>query len=956
MSTPAVVTPKKYVRARPILSPLAATPQRKNFSSQEASDTADGLQLQRLVILYCTLIDACLVPSSALELHLLIRLLTVADANVTIDATPLPALASVLQSADHCVAFAAASLRKMSDLLCGLGPVLFPDLVRCPPFCKHVPDLAEKFALLLNTYSTASQIASISVDHTALLTLPFKEDRDSRHNYRTREESMAYKNREESRDAFLYQLRAFLHVKGTMVDAAQANRAIQKIRQSSRVVVDGLIDSNLSWFAEFFCDMLQQIGHVPIQETDADLLRIIDKEKLQKLHRRFSSKATNADRSMKTLAQDPKREAASPLVAAQQHFPGHQEFFFLFIVSADSYKFAMRLRALLIAKLRDLAASNKSPMSEKVIMDSRVFARFLGVLAFSPNWQSSRDSVKTLLASESLDGLLQLSASGLSVATYVDDAIRNKRRVLTVAWVLELLKMARWDVTIVHSRQYRDLLASLRLIQVGCIGCMDVMDPLQNDEFVRQCLEFFFSESVGMTQTMKVQVAATVLLPVANQSAAESSLSESIVMTISSGALLSSNPHIEELASLISDLAQKDPFLLRSPGATRKLRPSIVIPPIRTLHSPISLSPSLAHDEAALSGPTSLPSLIATEGEVSDAFQLKLRDSFFHQQGPLKILFEFVVGQALKNIEAQMAQKCVHTLIPQHVTSDEQFLVIEGRAAEACKSFLNARLDEQIRGVSAILAPPESDPAILRMAVTLAVAHGREAGESVVASVVVGEMKHLKSSVSRNDRKRLFAKDESETRCNHLNAFVTERRDNPVVVTTLISKLVQDIDALPARNETFLISLISLNAELNEWLQHDNTTFPLESTLRLFFESILLLDDRASAIAKWALFESSVSQNARLDTIVELFKLSLRLLSFSRYGLRSLNDCLADDDFLCSLIQLGTQPKDFVAISSLLVLLMETKTVQSSRIKTAVINSGVDVKVLSSTLRATMLR
>ncbi len=43
-----------------------------------------------------------------------------------------------------------------------------------------------------------------------------------------------------------------------------------------------LLPTNVPWFTELFLDMLQQIGLVPMQETDTDILNnVSDKEKLQ---------------------------------------------------------------------------------------------------------------------------------------------------------------------------------------------------------------------------------------------------------------------------------------------------------------------------------------------------------------------------------------------------------------------------------------------------------------------------------------------------------------------------------------------------------------------------------------------------------------------------------------------------------------------------------------------------
>ena len=111
-------------------------------------------------------------------------------------------------------------------------------------------------------------------------------------------------------------------------------------------------------------------------------------------------------------------KAISPEAAAQQHFPGHQEFFFIFLRSTDSYRLSVHLKSELITRL--LSTSNIPERElEKKMMDSRLVARFLGLLAFSPNWQMSEMAMHM---SAHYDGLHQLSGAGLVLFSVVEEA------------------------------------------------------------------------------------------------------------------------------------------------------------------------------------------------------------------------------------------------------------------------------------------------------------------------------------------------------------------------------------------------------------------------------------------------------------------------------------------------------------------------------------------------------
>ena len=391
--------------------------------SDESNHTfaINSSSLNRLVQAYCILIEHYLVPSTALELHLLLRLLAIPvapAASVTLRDTAVinqtnddVVFGSMFSSPAACVYFAKHALERLSDTLCGLGLVQY--LVTCPPFQQHCPDVTREFkALLLQQEQkqrnkvTANRSASPSTilwklhstdksdsstpPKTALLTQSFNHARDSRHHYRSRPHQILYNNREECRDSFLFQLRSFLHVRGGGSNSNNNNTTVDdealvlhQIQTSSRMIIDQLLDANLAWFTEFFCDLLLQIGSIPHQETDKDVLRIAgdDQDKLAKLHKRLSSKTAPTNKSSKKVVADAKRRggstprhtvnghgstvaiaavsssAAMILDAQQAYFSGHQEFFFLFMVLADSYKFGLHLRSHLIAKMKELVSN-----------------------------------------------------------------------------------------------------------------------------------------------------------------------------------------------------------------------------------------------------------------------------------------------------------------------------------------------------------------------------------------------------------------------------------------------------------------------------------------------------------------------------------------------------------------------------------------------------------------------
>ena len=94
-----------------------------------------------------------------------------------------------------------------------------------------------------------------------------------------------YSNREECRDVFLAQLRSFQDLK-SMIDDGVIEIYNENLRRTIYSLLSILDMRNMVWFAEFFCDMLIQIGISTAQETDDEILAnrgAKDQTKIQKV-------------------------------------------------------------------------------------------------------------------------------------------------------------------------------------------------------------------------------------------------------------------------------------------------------------------------------------------------------------------------------------------------------------------------------------------------------------------------------------------------------------------------------------------------------------------------------------------------------------------------------------------------------------------------------------------------
>lgn len=923
----------------------AASAVNSTTTRETKEDIAALLPMKNLVAVYTTLIKSCLVPSSALELHLLIRLLTLsAKGNTTMSQqgntamsqrstiTSEAAMAGILSTVDRCLYFSSQALIELAYILRGIGTPLLRELVHCPPFVAQIPVLAAELELWMEEQAARS-IATVSTlpvgNQTALLTLPFNQQRDSRHNYKSREDQALYKNREESRDAFLYQLRAFLSVRGKVVDSMQADKAIGKIKSSSRVVVDGLSHVNVSWFAEFFIDLLLQIGLVPLEETDKDLLNIADKDKLQKLHKRFSTKASQTNKSSRKVVADPKRDAKAN--DAQHYFTGHQEFFYIFITSADSYVFGIHLRNKMIAKLQEMSCGASRHDFERRLMDLQLVARFLGVLIFSPNWQASESQMSSTVLSESSDGFVQLGACGLSIIEVVEKAWTSRSLVAVVPWVVEILRMTTWDRQVKHSDLHKRLLGLLRRIQEQLNAGQpdDLLQPASR-QLVVLSTESLFDEVTGLTKIsslVSIDLPETTVIPDGDETAGL----DCAVTTLSAATLEISNSHVEELIALVTNLTRVDLPSLRSPGVSRKLRPSVVLSPnLDSVYTNATGTEALGNKGQL----TFSASLTNTE---TSSIQYRLRDAFFHQHGDLKEVCDFAVNRVLRIATTEIPSRCIKPVLTDSIYKETGAFIAEKAAVEACYCFLKSKLEVTLNGTIALLSPPTTGPKVLEMAISLSVAHGLRAGEAMVNALVAAESRMQQASIARDERKLLFAlgselEDKSDTTSE------TKDKNHLTIATFNVTRLVQELTNVKDF-ERALSSLQDLIRALNEWSSYTDTHIPAEKGLRSLFESILLLDQLSPTLVEWSLAPSQTSVVTRWLVLSAYIQIAVKLNQFSRHGLRFVRAFLDKKENLSGVFALGIAAEEAKPVASLLVEMVKSRLIKTSSLEDTLLHA-----------------
>ena len=174
----------------------------------------------RVSKVYCALIINQIVPSIGLELQLMLRLLSFDDdqpcrvnENLKMECAG-HSLGKVFGRADLCQRFAIDVLDKLRHVIRKFGNDILVPLLKLKCLTDRIPSLVEDIRSTLDSRLTQPNSFLLeSVENvssgggsglgtsgkSAIMTIPFQERRDSRHNYRTKELSTMFNNREESR-------------------------------------------------------------------------------------------------------------------------------------------------------------------------------------------------------------------------------------------------------------------------------------------------------------------------------------------------------------------------------------------------------------------------------------------------------------------------------------------------------------------------------------------------------------------------------------------------------------------------------------------------------------------------------------------------------------------------------------------------------------------------------------
>ncbi|NXY16329.1 CDAN1 protein, partial [Atrichornis clamosus] len=402
-------------------------------------------QLECLAQLYSSCIAENLVPNIFLELFFVLQLLTSKGTSTAEDGDSDPEIDEKnrdvsgrqhFQSVHNCVYFAVRVLDYQYEIISHLEKGMLKLLAENERIASFSPTLHKR---LRQAYESSTAKVSLLLP-CSVQSVSFQPETDNRSNFPS---DRAFHIFKKQRDIFYELLREWEdnHEKtGWDFERVLGNKIRAMMAHLSATC-------NHSHFARLFQKQLIQMCKGPIgggaswgDTTDQDVLNMLGSDNLSRLKRlqeRF------------VVPQSIRGPCPPP------SFPGCQQFFRDFILSAGSYQFNQHLMDSLCLKILELNgltlvehehSDGEADMDEQdekkrftvVLLSLRLLAKFLGFLVFLPYRtveQPTRDLQDSALA------LRNQTLPVLDILKLLRQSIRDQRSILTVPWIVEYLSL-----------------------------------------------------------------------------------------------------------------------------------------------------------------------------------------------------------------------------------------------------------------------------------------------------------------------------------------------------------------------------------------------------------------------------------------------------------------------------------------------------------------------------------
>ncbi|NWR29209.1 CDAN1 protein, partial [Tachuris rubrigastra] len=400
-------------------------------------------QLECLAQLYSSCIAENLVPNIFLELFFVLQLLTSkgtssaedGDSDLEINESKVSE-GQHFQSVHNCVYFAVQVLDYQYEIISHLEKGMLKLLAENERIASFSPTLHKR---LRQAYESSTAKVSLLLP-CSVQSVSFQPETDNRSNFPS---DRAFHIFKKQRDIFYELLREWEdnHEKtGWDFERVLGNKIRAMMAHLSATC-------NHSHFARLFQKQLIQMCKGPIgggaswgDTPDQDVLNMLGSDNLNRLKRlqeRF------------VVPQSIRGPCPPP------SFPGCQQFFRDFILSAGSYQFNQHLMDSLCLKILELNgltlvehehSDGEADMDEQdekkrftvVLLSLRLLAKFLGFLVFLPYRtveQPTRDLQDSALA------LRNQTLPILDILKLLRQSVRDQRSILTIPWIVEYLSL-----------------------------------------------------------------------------------------------------------------------------------------------------------------------------------------------------------------------------------------------------------------------------------------------------------------------------------------------------------------------------------------------------------------------------------------------------------------------------------------------------------------------------------
>ncbi|NWV31319.1 CDAN1 protein, partial [Grantiella picta] len=402
-------------------------------------------QLECLAQLYSSCIAENLVPNIFLELFFVLQLLTSKGTSTAEDGDSDPEInernrdvsgRQHFQSVHNCVYFAVCVLDYQYEIISHLEKGMLKLLAENERIASFSPTLHKR---LRQAYESSTAKVSLLLP-CSVQSVSFQPETDNRSNFPS---DRAFHIFKKQRDIFYELLREWEdnHEKtGWDFERVLGNKIRAMMAHLSATC-------NHSHFARLFQKQLIQMCKGPVgggaswgDSPDQDVLNMLGSDNLSRLKRlqeRF------------VVPQSIRGPCPPP------SFPGCQQFFRDFILSAGSYQFNQHLMDSLCLKILELNgltlvehehSDGEADMDEQdekkrfsvVLLSLRLLAKFLGFLVFLPYRtaeQPTRDLHDSALA------LRNQTLPILDILKLLRQSIQDQRSILTIPWIVEYLSL-----------------------------------------------------------------------------------------------------------------------------------------------------------------------------------------------------------------------------------------------------------------------------------------------------------------------------------------------------------------------------------------------------------------------------------------------------------------------------------------------------------------------------------